>query len=69
MNININVNIEENLNKKGYALVSSNNIFINAILYKDILQFIDYYNKLEIDEYVLKKEKNHIENEDMVVLH
>jgi len=57
MYININANIEEKINSKGYALVSGSDIFINAILYKDVLQFIDYYNKLEVDKYVLEKEK------------
>lgn len=54
--IHINDDITENILLNGFHTIKNELFFINASLNKDLSEFIDAYNDLAIDSYVLEKE-------------
>ena len=56
--IKIDDEIAQNLLTQGYHTTDNSKFYINANLYKDMAIFINAYNTLEVDEYVLEKEGN-----------
>lgn len=54
--IKINTDIGGNISTTGYCVTLSDAFFINAKLINDMLVFINSYNNLKVDQYVLEKE-------------
>lgn len=55
--IHINSEIAENIKLHGFAVVKSSQFYIGAALLEDMCNLVNYYNFLEIDDYIMKKEK------------